>query len=429
MHTQRVRDAMEALLATNPEAADRDELADHVRTVRELRTYLDAYEVRCVRRSRELAGQGSAEPPASLLANHGGQSSKDAANVAERERVASQASSFEDALGDAEVSAGHLDALAVATKSLDATQLETFLGYEDRLLAAARTMSVDAFTRECRGVARQIVAASTDGAGDAAELDRQRAMSNVKRWVDKSTGMHHSHLELDPVSDAIVWGAIDAQLATIRQADGNARTPWKRMQVDAVIAAVGSGPGVDRIPEIMVLTDLATLVDGLHANSVCETVDGCRCRCRPCGGCAATPTSFPRYSAATARSSTSAGPNARRTGRNGEHYGRCIAPAPIATAPWGSRLPDPPREVVVARPRPDRHLEHDPALRTPSSPRSRRRMDDHDDRRPRGHLDPTRRNGAPRRQHHRPGAQGSGTLSPSNIRRAVMRSSPACGAA
>jgi hypothetical protein len=274
MHTQRVRDAMEALLATNPEAADRDELADHVRTVRELRTYLDAYEVRCVRRSRELAGQGSAEPPASLLANHGGQSSKDAANVAERERVASQASSFEDALGDAEVSAGHLDALAVATKSLDATQLETFLGYEDRLLAAARTMSVDAFTRESRGVARQIVAASTDGAGDAAELDRQRAMSNVKRWVDKTTGMHHSHFELDPVSDAIVWGAIDAQLATIRQADGNARTPWKRMQVDAVIAAVGSGPGVDRIPEIMVLTDLATIVDGLHANSVCETVDG-----------------------------------------------------------------------------------------------------------------------------------------------------------
>jgi hypothetical protein len=274
MHTQRVRDAMEALLATNPEAADRDELADHVRTVRELRTYLDAYEVRCARRSRELAELGRAEPPTSLLANHGGHSSKEAATAAERERVASQANSFEGALGNAEVSAGHLDALAVASKHLDASQLEAFLDYEDDLLGAARSMNVDAFARECRGLARQVVAASTDGAGDAAELDRQRAMSNVKRWVDKSTGMHHSHLELDPVSDAIVWGAIDAQLATVRQADGNARTPWKRMQVDAVIAAVGSGPGVDRVPEIMVLTDHATLVDGLHANSVCETVDG-----------------------------------------------------------------------------------------------------------------------------------------------------------
>jgi hypothetical protein len=274
MDTQRVRDAMEALLATNPEAADRNELAEHVRTVRELRNYLDAYEVRCARRSRELAAEGRAEPPTSLLANHGGQSSKEAATAAERERVASQANRFEGALGNAEVSAGHLDALATATKNLDASQLETFLGYEDDLLVAARSMSVDAFTRECRGVARQVIAASSDGSGDAAELDRQRAMSNIKRWVDKTTGMHHSHFELDPVSDAIVWGAIDAQLATVRQADGNARTPWQRMQVEAVIAAVGAGPGVDRVPEIMVLTDLATLVDGLHAHSVCETVDG-----------------------------------------------------------------------------------------------------------------------------------------------------------
>jgi hypothetical protein len=274
MDIQRVRDAMEALLAANPEAADRDELADHVRTVRELRNHLDAFEVRCARRGRELADEGRAEPPASMFANQGGQSGKQAAAAAERERVASQANSFEEALGEAEVSAGHLDALALATKGLDEAQLEAFLEYEDDLLAAARTMSVDAFARECRSVARQIIAASTDGAGDADELDRQRAMSKVKRWVDKSTGMHHTHLELDPVSDAKVWGAIDAQLAAARRADGNARTPWQRMQVEAVIAAVGSGPGAERVPEITVLTDLATLVGGLHANSVCETVDG-----------------------------------------------------------------------------------------------------------------------------------------------------------
>ncbi len=188
--------------------------------------------------------------------------------------MASQANSFEGALGNAEVSSGHLDAMAAATKGLDEPLLAAFLTYEDDLLAAARTMSVDAFTRECRGVARQIVAASTDGAGDAAELDRQRAQAKVKRWVDKTTGMRLSLLELDPVSDATVWSAIDAQLASLRKADGNARTPWKRTQVDAVVAAVGAGPGADRVPEVTVLTDDATLVGGLHANSVCETVDG-----------------------------------------------------------------------------------------------------------------------------------------------------------
>jgi hypothetical protein len=45
------------------------------------------------------------------------------------------------------VSAGHLDALAMATKGLNEEQLEAFLEYEDQLLAAARTMSVDAFAR------------------------------------------------------------------------------------------------------------------------------------------------------------------------------------------------------------------------------------------------------------------------------------------
>ena len=274
MNTQRVRDAMEALLATNPEVADRDELAEQVRTIRELRNCLDAYEVRCARRSRELAAQGAAEPPESLLAHHGGRSNREAAVTAERERVASQANSFEGALGDAEVSAGHLDALAVATKRMDAAQLETFLGDEADLLGAARTMGVDAFTRECRSVARQVIAASTNGAGDAAELDRQRAMSNVKRWVDKTTGIHHSAFELDPVSDSLFWTAVNAQLATLRQNDGNARTPWQRMQVDAVIAAVGSGSGPDGVPEIGVLVDYRTLVGGLHANSVCETIDG-----------------------------------------------------------------------------------------------------------------------------------------------------------
>jgi hypothetical protein len=274
MNTRRVRDAMEALLASNPEVVDRDELAEQVRAVREVRNWLDAYELRCTRRGRELAAEGRAEPAESLLTNHGGRSSKEAATATERERVAGQAASFEEALGDAEISAGHLDAMAAATKNLDASQLEAFLGWEDDLLKAARKMSVDAFSRECRGVARQVVAASTDGAGDAAELDRQRAMSNVKRWVDKVTGMHCTLLQLDPVSDATVWSAVDAQLASLRHADGNAGTSWQRLQVDAFVAAVGAGPGAERVPEIGILTDYRTLVEGLRAHSVCETVDG-----------------------------------------------------------------------------------------------------------------------------------------------------------
>ena len=275
------------------------------------------------------------------------------------------------ALGGAEVSAGHLDAMAAATKGLDEPQLAAFLTYEDDLLAAARTMSVDAFTRECRGVARHVVAASTDGAGDAAELDRQRAQANVKRWVDKTTGMRLTLLELDPVSDATVWSTIDAQLASLRKADGNARTPWQRMQVDAVVAAVGAGPGADRVPEIMVLSDHATLVRGLHANSVCETVDG-----------VPLPVSTVR---------------------------RMCCDADIVPALRPPRLhrrvlgvPDPPREVVVARSRRHRHRQSAPTVRTPPPPRPRRGLGPHDDPGSSRHLDPSGRHRSLDRHHHRP---------------------------
>ena len=108
---------------------------------------------------------------------------------------------------------------------------------------------------------------------DVDELAAQRARSCVKRWIDKTTGMHHTHLEFDPVRDATLHAAIDAQIRRLRQQDGNARTPWAQLQVDAVIAATSGGPG-ERVPEISVLTDHDTLVSGWHAHSICETDDG-----------------------------------------------------------------------------------------------------------------------------------------------------------
>ena len=73
---------------------------------------------------------------------------------------------------------------------------------------------------------KQAAAINAATGGDTApeELASQRRRSNVKRWIDKVTGMHHTLLELDPLRDTEIWTAIDAQLATDRAADGNANT-------------------------------------------------------------------------------------------------------------------------------------------------------------------------------------------------------------
>jgi hypothetical protein len=143
---------------------------------------------------------------------------------------------------------------------------------------------VDAFGRRCRVLARKLVAAHSRC--DAEELDRQRAASKVKRWTDKVTGMAHTHLQLDPLRDQILWKAINHHLGRLRQQDqsGSGRTPWAQLQVDAVIAAVNTsdGDGALRVPEIGVLVDYTMLTAdaataglcNLTPSGVCETVDG-----------------------------------------------------------------------------------------------------------------------------------------------------------
>ena len=56
-------------------------------------------------------------------------------------------------------------------------------------------------------------------------------------------------------------------------ADGNAGTPIDQLFADAVVAAVsGERSGDRRVPEICVHVDYDTMLNGLHEQSVCETV-------------------------------------------------------------------------------------------------------------------------------------------------------------
>ena len=324
-----VRSALDTLVTAELTHVERDQLRDLVSTAARVRGWLDSFDVDCARRARQLADAGAAEPPESLFGNAGKRSNQDAAGIGSRADAldefggtagpttdpdidadtpgpgADEADSFERALRDGRVSTGHIDALANATRRLDADARTEFHRHLGDLLAAALVEGVASFTRRCRALAQRIVAAHATS--DADELDRQRRNSSVKRWVDKITGMHHTHLELDPIRDAQLWSIVNAHLSSNVQNDGNAKTPWMQMQVDAFIAAAtgatvtSSGPAVSpddanahvdpdspsrsrtdaddlaherRVPEIMVLTDYRTLVEGLHERSICETDDG-----------------------------------------------------------------------------------------------------------------------------------------------------------
>ena len=268
---------LERLASCDPDVCDADELDALTASVAELRAWCDALQVRIARRQRALADDGRGADPAWSIARHGRVSGKEAKNAADRERVCTSMPAFEDALASGSIGAGHVDALACATKRLDETASAEFVACADDLLADAERLGVDAFARSARDLARRI-AAEHDAESDTAELDRQRAASKVTRWTDATTGMCHTHLELDPLTDRELWTAVQHERARLRR-DGEQPTSWDRLTVDAFVAAVTSasasgGRGRGRVPSISVLIDLETLTEGLHEHSICETEDG-----------------------------------------------------------------------------------------------------------------------------------------------------------
>ncbi len=270
-----VRNTLDVLLAGDPDVMDRDQLAGFVTQLGRVRSWCAAAEVRVSRRTRQLAAQGHSESAAALLSDAGRCSSKDAHTASERETICGVMPSFEDALAAGSVSAAHVDALAAATRNLNDQLLAEFVACEADLLADAGNQRVEVFERGCRDLARHI-AAQACANSDVDELDQQRKNSTVRKWTDKLTGMHKTLLSLDPVRDTELWTAVNANLASRRQTDGD--TPFDQLQVEAFIATVAptttTGDAVSRVPQVGVLIDYQTISDGLHANSICELDNG-----------------------------------------------------------------------------------------------------------------------------------------------------------
>ncbi|MGH9134127.1 MAG: hypothetical protein ACRDZZ_09335, partial [Ilumatobacteraceae bacterium] len=112
------RERLEALLVCEPSTADRAELDRIVSLCAGVKSMVAAVEVAVARRSRQLQTSPAGESAADVLAG-GRQSRREARAAAERERACAAMPSFEEALSAGAVSAGHVDALARATRGLD----------------------------------------------------------------------------------------------------------------------------------------------------------------------------------------------------------------------------------------------------------------------------------------------------------------------
>ena len=228
--------------------------------------------------------------------------------------------SFEDALAAGLISGDHVDAVARVLRGLDDEVRAEFISYEAVLLVAATRERIVMFDRTCRDLAKCLVAERDRRTGidtEAADFERERAAAKIRQWVDKDTGMHHTHVELDRERGTRLADALRVHLRRIVKQDGNSGRPYGQLEVDAFMAALESGvtrrptrsrprhadcgaggaDGADatgaagddggddrfevvgpsaelRVPDVTLLIDHHTLHDGHHEHGICETSAG-----------------------------------------------------------------------------------------------------------------------------------------------------------
>ena len=177
------------------------------------------------------------------------------------------------ALADGSIGAGHVDAVAKAARQLDDDGKERLADCVEVLVGAAAAMSPEQFDREVGDLARDLA-----GDGGLSRHEQLRRQRNVRRWVDKQTGMCKTLLSLDPLDDAKVWTAFNTAVASARAAnqDDDNRS-WDQLQTDAIVDHItrptGDSEHAAAGAEVSVLIDYSALVHGGEAR-VAETADG-----------------------------------------------------------------------------------------------------------------------------------------------------------
>ena len=267
--------AVHRLGSVNVADADLQTLDDVMDAARRLRSWIGSVEVSVSRRTSQLHAAGKAGAPIGVLADSGGQSAADAKAAADRADVCDEMPLFESALKQGAVDTGHIDAITKATRNLSDEAKAELLKKQEELLAAASNTTVDKFGRTITNMAREI-AADVDRAAEADRLTRQRRNSSIRTWVDTETGMGKTMISLDPVRHAALQATIDAHLASLRQRDGMGDIPFDQLRLDAFLELAETGGTLQqrRIPEVSVVVDWRTLIDGVHPTTVCETVSG-----------------------------------------------------------------------------------------------------------------------------------------------------------
>ena len=186
-------------------AAGRGSIEAALRASSQLRSWLTSSDAALTAR---LAAQVSF--PEKTIAQCTRSSLNDAAKTKERSDTLDKVPSLADALDDAAVTAGHVDAVTRATKSLDDdNQRAELFDRVAALIDVASAATVEEFRRR---LALEVNNIQRDDGID--RLERQRRATRLRSWVD-SDGMWRFDGRFDPVTGVVLAARLDAAVQVL----------------------------------------------------------------------------------------------------------------------------------------------------------------------------------------------------------------------
>lgn len=241
------------------------------RRMKQLRGWLDSFEVGYTNWVNALYAQGSGAPAADVHTRNQGVSAAEARKRERRAGVVKDAPLFGEALANGDIAAEHADALANATSRLDDATKAELLEHEARLVEFATHATPEKFARHCRNQLDLI------RRRHGIELARrQREAMHLTKKIDPVSGMYTLRAEFDPDTGTRVFTAIDAELAALIAGGGDRTVDRSKLAATALANLVSGGHQAARpgVAELSLIVDEHTLADGPHEHTVCELSDG-----------------------------------------------------------------------------------------------------------------------------------------------------------
>jgi hypothetical protein len=246
---------LERVTATRADAAAPPPvLTAALRSTHELRSFLASAEADLARR---LATASSF--PEAALAEVSGESVGQAGKTLARGKTLDEAPALADALDEARITPGHIDALTRGGKGLDPGQRQRLIERVDALVDVAAASTIEQFGRRVRNEVSRIIA--DDG---MARLERQRRQTSMSTWTD-ADGMWNIRGKFDPVTGLSVSSALDAAIEALFAeatpdtcpADRIEKQQHLRALAFARLAHGAAGSGRSTKPEFVAVIDVA----------------------------------------------------------------------------------------------------------------------------------------------------------------------------